>query len=142
MSYAAARKALIQEWLTEFPTESDPGVCAYPNRDFTRPAGAAWYRVSFLPIDKVPASLGTTGLDEQTGILQIDLNAPRNKGDGDLYSLADTITSHFRSGRVVATTGVNTVVTRSTASPGRVVDDDFRLSISIYYRTRTNRPPL
>jgi len=70
-----------------------------PNRDKNPTAGREHARLWFMPSQSDAASLGGNGLEIQTGILQIDLMYPTNKGIGDILIKADAIALHFQRGQ-------------------------------------------
>lgn len=92
MKYATIQKALIQAWdaaafgLTTF----------YPDRNYTPTDDHV--RLSFLPVDNSPATMGDDGTNEVSVILQVDVMFRTGRGNGELLEQVDSICTAFPSG--------------------------------------------
>lgn len=81
----------------QFITQGNANV-AYPNIDFEPPANKRWFELFFLP-DK-PEGLGVCDnhLDRWTGIFQIDICTPKNKGEDEANNKYRWIAKLFARG--------------------------------------------
>jgi hypothetical protein len=106
---------------------------SYANAKFTPPAGAKWASIHFLPNRPEVETLGAAGEDMVTGILQIDMNYPQGTGTSAARTDFETIRSGFSAGtRLTSSTQVVTVV-NCGKSQGRLVDEWYRVSSTIYW---------
>lgn len=113
---------------------------AWENKAFTPPADGFWASVFFLPAADTPvATLGPTGRDEASGVLQIDLNYPTGNGDKDAGEMADSVRALFKAGSRFPFSGIEVIVSSSGRSPGRVVGNYWRVSVSVYFYSHINR---
>jgi hypothetical protein len=86
---------------------------------------------------------GEEGKDEFTGILQIDLNQPKNTGDSEVRKGLGPLENYFTAGRALSKDGEDAIITSVGRIPGRVVDDRFyRMSVSVSWYARVQRQPL
>ncbi|WP_257292213.1 DUF4128 domain-containing protein [Endozoicomonas sp. ONNA1] len=92
-----------------------------------------WLAAYFLPASTVQSSLGDTGLDQTTGIYQIDVHTETGIGWGSLHALADQIQSGFRLGRCLEYQGQKVTVTGSSRTQGGSEGGWFKASISIQW---------
>ena len=103
----------------------------YPNKDETPTAGQHHARIWFLPAENDAASLGGTGFDRQSGILQIDLMYPTNVGLGDMLGQADLIATHFQRGHSETYNSFTVRIDGTSVSGPRNEDGWLRTIISI-----------
>lgn len=104
---------------------------AYENEPFTKPSGAKWAQVYFLPNVPSVETLGAEGQDFVDGIVQIDLNYPVETGTADGRSDFESIRAAFPAGARPVYSGQEVIIRNCGRSPGRVVDGWYRLSITI-----------
>jgi len=116
-----------------------PDKVAWENVAFTPPTAAAWSAVHFLPSQPDVATLGTGGLDEVNGLIQIDLNYPTGKGTKDVDDKADAIRSLFTAGARFAYSDVEVVIRSAGRSPGAVVNGFWRVSVSVFFYSHITR---
>lgn len=114
---------------------------AWPNRLFT-PPGGLWVRVSYLPAPTSQKSLGNEGEDELKGILQLDVNTPTNIGDKAQADLLILLESYFVPGRSFTHDSQTVIFTAADRSNGRVVDSNWRVSLSVSFYGRYKRPSI
>ena len=127
MSLASVQEALqgaVIAALAGIPTE-------YENAVFTKPTNSKWARLWFIPNQPVPNTLGTSGEDEATGILQIDLNYPRNTGTRESIADFEEIRAAFPAGNAYTRDGQTVQALNCGRSQGRLVDNWYRVSITI-----------
>jgi len=102
-----------------------------PNKDKSPTAGTKHARVWFLPSQSDAGSLGGTGVDAQTGIMQIDLMYPTNAGIGDILDKADAIAKHFQRGHSQIYGSACVQITGTSVTSPRNEDGWMRAVVSI-----------
>lgn len=107
---------------------------AYENRVFDPSAVQKWASIFIVPSMPSVVTLGTGGLDRQTGFLQIDFNVPQNTGDGAVNSWGDAARAEFIAGKSYTYGGQPVTVISAGLDAGRNVDSWFRVSFTISYR--------
>lgn len=129
MSISTVQSALLTSAATALgaiPTEHE-------NVKFTPPTNAKWAKVSFLPAIPAVETLGSAGLDRADGVLQIDLNYPLTTGNSAARADYEAIRAVFPAGSRHTNTGQVVTITQSGRSQGRIVDNYYRVSISIFW---------
>ncbi len=123
--------------------EALPGVpTAYEGASFTPTTGTKWAQLNNLRAGADVASLGVSGMDEHTGVFQIDVNVPEDTGTGVLLADADTLRAYFVAGRSFTYQTQTVRVRRADVSAVRRVDGWLRVSVSITYSAFTIRPEI
>jgi len=112
---------------------------AYDNVDFTPVNGTAWARVSNLPAQPEPASIGVDGDDSHTGVFQISLMYPLNTGRSAILSKADAIATVFYPGASFTYSGQSVTVSSCGITPARRVDNWFAVYVSVNWFARVSR---
>jgi hypothetical protein len=103
----------------------------WPNKDETPTAGKYHARVWFIPANNDAGSLGGTGVDRLSGILQIDLMCPTNIGIGHGMAHADAIAAAFQRGDSETYNTTCVVFTGTTINGPRNEDGWLRTVISV-----------
>lgn len=129
--------ALIQAYI-------DAGLglsTAYEGQHFETPTdGSPWASVFILPAAFDVISLGAGGMDQETGILQIDFNVTPGTGRATLINYAETIRAQFIAGKSFARSGQTVRVVSVERSNIRTVDGWLRLTVSVTWEAETTRP--
>jgi len=108
---------------------------AWPNIPFEPQAGATYLRPQFLPADTVQVGLGTDGLDDTTGIYQVDVVYPAETGRSQI---PDQVADHFKRGTVLSYNGTNVRI-RSVSIASALRDGAFFfVPVSIAFQTYTD----
>lgn len=119
---------------------------ANEGKNFTPPSvslpWAAWFN---MPAGTDVASLGQGGMDETTGVFQVDLNYPLNDGTGNILAAVQKLRDYFVAGRRLVYQGQcvkigldgGLVFQRSNLRP---VNGWQQINVSIYYSANTIRP--
>jgi hypothetical protein len=108
-------------------------LTSWENKTFTKPASTvAWAALFHLPSAQAELTLATT--NENAGLVQIDLNYPKNGGSGAILAKADAILASFQRATILTHAGQKVQITTSDASQGLEVDGWYRVSISVFYR--------
>lgn len=106
---------------------------AYPNAQFNPPAvSEPWAALWNMPVDNTEFTVNTA--DEYTGLLQIDLNYPRNTGEGAALSKASQIAATFRRGTRMFTDDGYIQITGCTTSQGFESNGWWKIPVTIQYR--------
>ena len=92
MTWNAARALLDAKLVTL--SGINTARIAWPGVTFVPPAGAAWYKVSFLPTG-TDAALGVGASKHEGGIYQVSVFSPDGSGLGTLLGLADAVVALF-----------------------------------------------
>lgn len=103
------------------------------------PPNGLWAAAFYLPAGCRPITLGAEGYDRLDAVTQLDLNAPRHSGTFELRELADTVRQHFTAGTSLAYNGQEVRIRSCETSPGREVDNCYRVSLSIEWYSHINR---
>lgn len=129
------KKTLIQAYVDgSFALDT-----AYENRTFTKPASGPFAEVYILPNQPTVDTLGDAGRDLHTGILQINLNYPRNQGDGAILTKADAIRNYYEAGTRFSHEGQEVFIMSCGRSVGRLVDNHYQIVLTINWRAQTAR---
>ena len=128
MSAVAIRNAIVQH----ITALNLPHPTKYPNAPgFTTPNNQLWLRVSILMGEKGQLTIADT--DEQVGIVQVDIFAPKSSGALSALTVSDTLDTAFSRLNPIQSNGVKIYV--RSVTPAAPVDDDpwwlVRFSASI-----------
>ena len=77
--------------------------------------------------------LGASGLDQHTGIYQVDVFAPAGEGRNAAEVKADAVADNFKRGTNLTYYGVTVRLGNTSRNTGITVDDRFVISVSINY---------
>lgn len=144
MSLATAQAALIAaaiQQLGGIPTE-------FENVEFTKPTNAKWAQMFFIPNTPEVETLGPTGEDLATGLLQVNVNYPMDTGTLAATADFEAFRAGFPAGRHItiaadalqigpladaAFDDADQVVTiiNCGRSQGRLVDNWYRVSFTV-----------
>ena len=111
----------------------------WENVAFQEPENDYWCAVGFWPSEPEVVTLGNEGQEEMQGWLQVDLNAPANNGESVLLEAYDKLRAMFTPGISFLDSGVTTTILSCGRSPGRRVDENYRISVTIRFRARYNK---
>lgn len=112
---------------------------AEPNVKWDPVSQEPWAAVFILPNQPRVATLGDGGMDEHTGIMQIDVNHPSGTGEFDITADADTVADYFTAGRRLVYNGQEVIVRSCGRSGGRTVDSWYRISLTVDWYAQTPR---
>lgn len=117
-----------------------PVPLAVENQRFPElPSNGLWAAAFYLPASCRPVTLGQGGYDRLEAITQLDLNAPLQSGTFELRELADEVRGHFTAGTSLTYNGQEVRIRSCETSPGREVDNCYRVSLSIGWYSHINR---
>ena len=131
MTVSAIPQAIINRYKAgAFFTDA---LTSWENKTFTKPASTiAWAAIYHLPATQTELTLATT--NDNTGLVQIDLNYPKNAGSGAILAKADAVLASFQRTTILTHAGQKVQITTSDVSQGREVDGWYRVSLSVGYR--------
>lgn len=108
-------------------------LTSYPNVQFTPPATSqAWAQLWHIPA--ADAALTVNNADEYMGVFQIDINAPRNQGEGLALQKAGQLLSVFKRGARMETDTGHVVITGCYASAGFEDNGWWKVPVTVRYR--------
>ena len=106
---------------------------AWQNTVFKPAKSTLYLRPSLLPVSSAQIGLGSAGLDEHSGIYQVDVYAPSGKGRSEAEVKADSVADHFKRGTDLTYNGVTVRLGDTSRNQGLMEDDRFVISVSINY---------
>lgn len=114
---------------------------AWPNRAYKPTAGTSYLALNFLPAFTAQADLGTSGLNENLGVAQVDIWQASVAAGGDgwaaAYDKADQIAEHFKRGTKLVNGGITVTIESVEIGPQLNEDGWFQIPVSINYRAYT-----
>lgn len=140
MSEFKINAALVSAYRAAMPALVN--ATAYEGGTFQPIVNQRWGQVFNLRAGADVASLGSKGLDEHTGVFQIDVSVAENTGTAVLLADADTLRAYFVAGRWFTYQTQSVRVRRADVSAIRRVDGWLRVSVSITYSAHSIRPEI
>ena len=145
MSQSDIDAALIQAY-----ADGDFGLpTAYENREFEPALGQPWAALYLIHNAPEVATLGPSGQDMISGIMQITLHYPLNTGAGAARAKADAIRAIFKAGNAISHNGQSVVIMAAARSlsegvtqgstAGRVSTGWFSTFVTIEWYAHLNR---
>ena len=99
-----------------------------------------YYRFSYLPAGDDPATLGTNGQDEFTGLAQVDVCSLATEGFKAHYDMLAAVRSAYSYSQPLTYGKTAVMVSSVTASPVPVDNDLYsRTALTIYFSYRVQR---
>ena len=139
------RGALINaanDFLTVGDPVLSPSVIAWENRNLKVFQNVGmWASVFYRPNTPEARTIGRGGIDEQTGFLQIDFNAPQNKGESELNKWENKGREYFSAGNRFSLESTSVLVISVGMTQGRRVENNFRKSLEIAFKAQLKRQP-
>lgn len=117
----------------------DDDAMQWENQKFTPPTDKAWGSFYFLPSQPGVATLGPDGADNQEGLVQIDLNHAPDSGSAIAEAQVESLRNLFTAGARFVYEGQTVTVKSCGRSQGRIVNNFFRVSVSVYFYAHINR---
>lgn len=118
---------------SQLNTLSGSSPIAWQNTVFKPAKSNLYLRPSLLPVSSAQIGLGSAGLDQHTGIYQVDVYAPSGNGRSQAEVKADSVADHFKRGTDLSYNGVTVRLGDTSRNQGLMVDDRFVISVSINY---------
>ena len=119
-----------------------PANISWENRKFEPPITELWSSVFYVPNNPTGRTVGVGGIDEANGFIQIDLNIPTDSGDEQMNDWEDKARVYFVAGRSFLYAGQSVLVISSGMTQGRVIDNNYRKSLTVFFTAQVKRPIL
>ena len=113
---------ILTYYLSTYAENEGLDVC-YPNKVFEPVIGENWLGVSFMQADSSDTVIAE-GYERLNGIMQININVPKNTGTYDLYKISDDLKSIFKSNGILSYNG-STVHLQHTYLRGEDISDNW-----------------
>jgi hypothetical protein len=110
-----------------------------PGTPFTPPVGTPYVDLTFMPNSPAVFTLGDDGEDEITGIFQILLKYPPDKGILAATRLGDTLRESFKAGHRVFYDGQEVIIRSSGLGNFNTIDNKLVNPFTIYWWALTRR---
>lgn len=114
-------------------TLSGGSAIAWQNTVFKPTKTALYLKPTNLPVSAIQTGLGASGIDQHTGIYQVDVYAIAGKGRNAAEVKADAVADHFKRGTDLTYNGITVRLGDTSRNTGIIVDDRFVISVSINY---------
>lgn len=115
---------------------------AYPNAFFDPAGKDLWVAVSFLPVHPEPVTLGEQGMDESTGIFQLDINCLLGSGTSEVSAVADQLRNSFTAGQKFVYMEQVVDIVSCGREPAIESSNYFRIPVSVIWSSRLTRAKL
>lgn len=115
---------------------------AWENKNFDPAGKSLWCSVFYRPNTPIARTIGPGGIDEIDGFIQIDFNIQPDKGEGLFIDWNKKARLFFHGGRFFSHSGHSVIVTSSGMGQSRHVDNYFRQSLTVAFRSHLKRPKL
>ena len=112
---------------------------AWENRNFSPGTFNLWASVFYAPNPSVGRTVGRGGIDEINGFLQIDFNAAPDTGEARFIEWENKGRIFFHTGRFFLSQGHSVIVTGSGMSQGRHVENYYRKSFTVNFKSYLKR---
>ncbi len=128
--------------IVEVPDVTTPIPVAWENVDFKPNTALTHFRVNFMPANSVATARFKSAMIRETGIYQIDVFTPLNKGTFANDTLSNALRVHFKRGTSLITEGQNRVYISETptTSFSRREDPFYRTSIDVSWVAHFGQP--
>lgn len=114
-----------------------PDNIVWENTSFTPTPGQAFIRVSTLPAPTTQTSIGTDGLNTQTGIFLVDSFYGKGSGRSVQDTFLSELVDHFKRGTVITQNGVEIRIESVYPLPSIEEDDWFHVPVQVTYISYT-----
>ena len=98
-----------------------------------------WGKFTMLRGPGNPETLGVNGYDQHVGVIQLDVNTPKNRGVAELLNKASEIANSFVAGQLIRKDDTCLRVGSVSVSSEREVGAYVKVSISVAYTLRAQR---
>jgi len=103
-------------------------------------ADTPWFEFFLIPNRPSVVTLGDEGLNEHTGIVQINLNYPLHEGSGAVLQKADEVSNLFKAGSRHTYQGQTvSIISCGLDGSGQIVNGFYQAILTIQYRAQTPR---
>ncbi len=124
--------------IENLPTIEESSI-SYENKNFDTDNKPVWCSIFYVPNQPFSTTVGGCGVDEINGFLQIDFNIPPDTGESVLMDWEQKARLFFHHGRGLVLDGHSVLVTSSGMSQGSHVENNYRKSLTVAFRSRVRR---
>lgn len=110
---------------------------AWENKDYEPINGTLYIRPTILPAETRQAELGSSAIDDNFGVYQIDVISQAGNGKSSAIIKADAVADRFARGTVLTYNGVNVRIGNVSRGSGRRDGSWFVLPVFINYQSFT-----
>lgn len=103
---------------------------ALPNKNFTPPADCRWFALDFMPAEPTQEVLGYPNLEGWTGVLQVTIYTPLDKGEDEADAKYEWIGKLFAPGTELDSIIINRIYSPDTAPEENVYRKVVRIEWS------------
>lgn len=113
---------------------------AWEDRSYTPVTNRPYLEPALLPAEAKQVTIGTDGLNEESGIYQIALkNYPRGHGTGEILIAAGVVRSWFKRGMSLTYNNITVTIRKSYISPPDLSDPrGAQIIVSVAYYAQTS----
>jgi len=112
----------------------------WPNASFTTPNDAIWLRANILDMGDLPVTLGTSGLNEVSGVMQVDVFCPKlTNAYLDAINAVSEIKTVLKTGEKLAYNSQYIRINSAPCRPSEVEDAWYRWIITVNYTAYLTR---
>lgn len=129
------RKALTAAWSALATAQGWASSVAWPNKTFIPVTGTTWFRATVLKGIPQTVEMGPYAQQLNTGIMQIDVFAPKDEGEGPAEIKAKSITDAFPIGGSCSYGSSVLRFENAYAMTGIIEDAYYHVIIRVEYRT-------
>lgn len=97
-------------------------------------AGSPWCRSTFLPARTVQETVGMNGRNRLSGLFQIDLFYPSDKGTATANAMTDLVIAAFPRGLQLTSSGVTVLVETSWREAAYKVEQYYNTPVVLKWR--------
>lgn len=105
----------------------------WPNVPWKQPTSGEWISFHLLPGDGEQASLGSSKLERQFGLVMVQIFTPKNKGTRRALDLADIVGGIFRY-RTETDSGVNVIFRAPQMADVAERADQYQTNVKMEYQ--------
>lgn len=127
-----------KETFTDLPTIPE-GDIGWENRTFDPIGKDPWASFFYVPNIPQGRTVGQGGIDELNGFIQIDFNVAPDSGESVLMEWEEKARIYFHPGRAFTYGGHSVLVTACGMSQGRTVENYYRKSVTVNFRSDLKR---
>lgn len=142
---SATYPKVVSALTAAFQTVNDASLdlpVQWPNMAVVPPSDGPWASFDILPSEPRVATLGVRGEDEFTGVAQITLNYPLQKGTKEINAAYETLRAFFVAGKFLTFEDTSVTVLQCGITPPRKSDSTLKCFVSVYWRARIQRPTI
>lgn len=116
-----------------------PNAISWENKNFDPATKPFWVSVFYVPASTVGRTIGQGGMNQTVGFLQIDFNSSPDTGEAVQLAWEKKASIFFHLGRFFSFNSHSVIVTGSQMSQGRHIENFFRKSYTVNFKSHSKR---